>query len=107
MRILDFNHFVDQVLGLLTCHVQYLSQMMAGASEFENICVEGWHLWLNVVKEKGLQEIWSVDFNWDFLKEILNVQIIFSYFLLDQIVRNIDFIELQCVICIFREPVAF
>jgi hypothetical protein len=57
VRILDFNHFVDQVLGLLTCHVQYLSQMMAGAPEFENICVEGWHLWLNVVKEKGLQEI--------------------------------------------------
>ena len=23
----------------------------------QNICVEGWHLWLNVVKEKGLQEI--------------------------------------------------
>ncbi len=81
--------------------------MVAGASKFENVCVEGWHLWLNVVEEEGLQEVWPVDFNLNFLKEILYVQIIFSNFLLDQIVRNIDSIELQYIYCILRKSVAF
>ena len=65
--------------------------------QLEGFLVEVWHFLLNVVEQESLDQVVSVHFDWDFLKETFNLQTLLVDLLLAQIhaFLGVDQVERQ------------
>ena len=64
-------HFFQEDLGLLCGLVNVLIKMLSCGTQLENIGVKSWHMWLNMIKQKGLQQMTSVNFHWNLSEKAL------------------------------------
>jgi hypothetical protein len=75
---------IDEFLCGFVKLVNVIAEVL-GSCKFEQICVEGWHAWLNVVEQKGLHQVASVNSNWNLLEKFSYGQVLGSDLLLDEV----------------------
>ena len=69
----DFVKFVNMIAQVV------------GSCMFEQLSVEGRHMWLNVIEQESLEEVTSVHSHGNFFKEFCDGQVLRSNFILDQV----------------------
>jgi hypothetical protein len=52
--LLNFTQFFEQNLTLFTGSIKMMGDSITISGNIENLRIESWHLWLNMIKQKGL-----------------------------------------------------
>ena len=87
-----FSEFFNDFLRLFWLLPELLGHVWCCSGKSENICVEGGHVWLNVVEKEGLEQVRSVDFNVDFLEEAWDFESCLADVLLSQLIGEFNFV---------------
>jgi len=69
LLFLNILHLFKGNISLLTALEEELGHMLCLRSEFEDVCVIRGHVWLNMIKKEGLNQMCSVNFQADLLEE--------------------------------------
>jgi len=74
---------MDHLFGSQSGLVSVLAKVV-GCGHVEQVCVECWHLRLDVVEQVGLLHVASVDLHWHFFEHLSHVQAVLRDLFLDQ-----------------------
>lgn len=74
MLILEVLLLIDKTLSCLVKLVNMIAQVLR-SSKLEQVGIESRHMWLNVIKQEGLDQVGTIDSNGDLLKELCNGQV--------------------------------
>lgn len=55
--ILDLCELVDEVLGMLRSKMMVLRQVLRSGSQLQEVSIECWHFWRDVVEEERLDQV--------------------------------------------------
>jgi len=62
---------------MLRSKMMVLRQVLRRGSELQEVGVEYWHFWGDVVEEECLDQVRPVDLQGNFLKEVADIQVVF------------------------------
>lgn len=81
MHLLESLLFMHENVSCFIKLIDMVAKVLWG-SKLEKVSVEGRHVRLNVIKEEGLNEMASVNSDWNLLEELANREVLRFDFLL-------------------------